>query len=213
MEGKDPVGSMGYDSPLAVLSKKPQLLYNYFKQLFAQVTNPPIDAIREKIVTMVDTTIGAEGNLVKPGPESCRHIRLKTPVLTNQQLQKLRTQQIEEFKSITFSTLFDATSSESNECNMEKALDALFVKADQAVQAGHTLLILSDRGTSEKYAAIPALLAVSGLHHHLIRQGTRTKISILIESGEPREVHHFATLLGYGAEGINPYLAFDSVQA
>ncbi|EPD50849.1 hypothetical protein HMPREF1210_02357 [Paenisporosarcina sp. HGH0030] len=212
MEGKDPVGSMGYDSPLAVLSKKPQLLYNYFKQLFAQVTNPPIDAIREKIVTMVDTTIGAEGNLVKPGPVSCRHIRLKTPVLTNQQLQKLRTQQMEGLKSITFSTLFDATSSERNECNLEKALDALFDKADQAVQAGHTLLILSDRGTSEKYAAIPALLAVSGLHHHLIRQGTRTKISILIESGEPREVHHFATLLGYGAEGINPYLAFDSVR-
>jgi glutamate synthase (NADPH/NADH) large chain/glutamate synthase (ferredoxin) len=210
LEGKDPVGSMGYDSPLAVLSKKPQLLYNYFKQLFAQVTNPPIDAIREKIVTMVDTTIGAEGNLVKPGPESCKHIRLKTPILTNQQLQKLRAQQLDGFKSITFSTLFDATSSGLSDCQMEKALDSLFVKADQAVQEGHTLLILSDRGVSEKYAAIPALLAVSGLHHHLIRQGTRTKISILIESGEPREVHHFATLLGYGAEGINPYLAFDS---
>ncbi|MCZ8537819.1 glutamate synthase large subunit [Paenisporosarcina quisquiliarum] len=213
LEGKDPVGSMGYDSPLAVLSKKPQLLYNYFKQLFAQVTNPPIDAIREKIVTMVDTTIGAEGNLVKPGPESCKHIRLKTPILTNQQLQKLRAQQLDGFKSVTFSTLFDATSNGLSDCQMEKALDSLFVKADQAVQEGHTLLILSDRGVSEKYAAIPALLAVSGLHHHLIRQGTRTKISILIESGEPREVHHFATLLGYGAEGINPYLAFDSVNA
>lgn len=212
-EGKDPVGSMGYDSPLAVLSKKPQLLYNYFKQLFAQVTNPPIDAIREKIVTMVDTTIGAEGNLVMPGPDSCKHIRLKTPILTNQQLQKLRTQQMEGFKSTTFSTLFEANSAESSECRLEKALDALFEKADQAVLEGHTLLILSDRGVSEKYVAIPALLAVSGLHHHLIRQGTRTKISILIESGEPREVHHFATLLGYGAEGINPYLAFDSVRS
>ncbi|MEW9501104.1 glutamate synthase large subunit [Jeotgalibacillus marinus] len=209
IDGKDPVGSMGYDSPLAVLSKKPQLLYNYFKQLFAQVTNPPIDAIRERIITMVDTTIGAEGNLVNPGAESCHHIRLKTPILTNQQLEKIRQQQLDGFKTMTFSTLFDANEGESN---MEKALDAIFEKADQSVKEGTTLLILSDRGVSENQAAIPALLAVSGLHHHLIRQGTRTKVGILIESGEPREVHHFATLLGYGAEGINPYLAYDSVR-
>ncbi|PPA69271.1 glutamate synthase large subunit [Jeotgalibacillus proteolyticus] len=208
-DGKDPVGSMGYDSPLAVLSKKPQLLYNYFKQLFAQVTNPPIDAIREKLITMVDTTIGAEGNLVKPGPDSCKHIRLKTPVLTNRELEKLRQQRLEGFKAVTFSTLFDADGAENS---MEQALDDLFEKADQAVAQETTLLILSDRGVSAQKAAIPALLAVSGLHHHLIRKGTRTKVSILIESGEPREVHHFAMLLGYGAEAINPYLAFDSVR-
>lgn len=208
-EGKDPVGSMGYDSPLAVLSKKPQLLYNYFKQLFAQVTNPPIDAIREKIITMTDTTIGAEGNLVSPNSESCKHIRLKTPLLTNQQLENLRQQELTGFKTMTFSTLFELVAGEGK---LEKALDTLFEKADQAVEEGTTLLILSDRGVSEEQAAIPALLAVSGLHHHLIRQGTRTKVSILIESGEPREVHHFATLIGYGAEGINPYLAFDSIR-
>lgn len=208
-EGKDPVGSMGYDSPLAVLSKKPQLLYNYFKQLFAQVTNPPIDAIREKIITMTDTTIGAEGSLVSPNQDSCKHIRLKTPVLTNRQLQKIRLQNLDGFKTVTFSTLFEA---KMNENKMENALDSLFVKADKAIEEGTTLLILSDRSVSEHQAAIPALLAVSGLHHHLIRQGTRTKVSILLESAEVREVHHFATLLGYGAEGINPYLAFDSIR-
>ena len=208
-EGKDPVGSMGYDSPLAVLSKKPQLLYNYFKQLFAQVTNPPIDAIREKIITMIDTTIGAEGNLVSPNSKSCKHIRLKTPLLTNHQLEKLCQQKLGGFKTMTFSTLFESIEGEGK---LEKALDTLFEKADQAVEEGATLLILSDRGVSEEQAAIPALLAVSGLHHHLIRRGTRTKVSILIESGEPREVHHFATLIGYGAEGINPYLAFDSIR-
>lgn len=209
IEGKDPVGSMGYDSPLAVLSKKPQLLYNYFKQLFAQVTNPPIDAIREKIITMADTTLGAEGNLVKPDAASCQHIRLKTPILTNRELEKLRQQRLDGFKTVTFSTLFDVN---ENEKSMEQALDTLFEKADKAVSEGTTLLILSDRGVTAEKAAVPALLAVSGLHHHLIRQGTRTKVSILIESGEPREVHHFATLLGYGAEAINPYLAYDSIR-
>ncbi len=207
-EGKDPVGSMGYDSPLAVLSKKPQLLYNYFKQLFAQVTNPPIDAIREEIVTMVETTVGAEGNLVNPGPESCRHIRLKTPVLANEQLEKLRVQKRDGFRTETLPILFNVT----DDNGMERALEVLFAKADQAIEDGKTLVILSDRGVDANHAAIPALLAVSGLHHHLIRKGTRTKISILLESGEPREVHHFATLLGYGAEGINPYLAFESLR-
>ena len=208
-DGKDPVGSMGYDSPLAVLSKQPQLLYNYFKQLFAQVTNPPIDAIREEIITAVRTTIGAEGNLTNPGPESSRHIRLETPILTNLELEKLRQQNIKEFKAVTLPILFRA---EAGEAAMEQELEALFVKADKAYEEGATLLILSDRGVNKEFAAIPALLAVSGLHHHLIRQGTRTKVSILIETGEPREVHHFAALLGYGAEGINPYLAFRSIK-
>ncbi|QTC41829.1 glutamate synthase large subunit [Bacillus sp. V3] len=208
-DGKDPVGSMGYDSPLAVLSKKPQLLYNYFKQLFAQVTNPPIDAIREQIVTSVGTTIGAEGNLVDPGPESCRHIRLDTPVLTQEELERLRYQNEEGFKAVTLSTLFNVTEEEDQ---LEGALDKLFARADLAIKEGATLLILSDRGVSKERAAIPALLAVSGLHQHLIRQRSRTKVSLLVESGEPREVHHFATLLGYGAEAITPYLAYESLR-
>ena len=207
-DGKDPVGSMGYDSPLAVLSKKPQLLYSYFKQLFAQVTNPPIDAIREHIITAAQTTIGAEGNLVQPGPGSCRHIRLETPVLTNGQLEKLRKQELPEFKAVTLSILFEAAGGAKA---LEQQLEELFIKADEAFDAGATLLILSDRGVDKQHAAIPALLAVSGLHHHLIRQGTRTRMSILLESAEPREVHHFAALLGYGAEGVNPYLAFKSI--
>lgn len=204
---KDPVGSMGYDSPLAVLSKKPQVLYSYFKQLFAQVTNPPIDAIREKLITMVETTIGAEGNLVDPQPESCRHIRLASPILTNRELEQLRQQDLEGFRTKTLSVLFEAKEEE-----MKPALDRLFEEADQAIEEGNVLLILSDRGVDAKYAAIPTLLAVSGLHHHLIRQGTRTKVSILAETGEAREVHHFATLLGYGAEGINPYIAYESLR-
>ncbi|MCC5801064.1 glutamate synthase large subunit [Rossellomorea vietnamensis] len=208
-DGKDPVGSMGYDSPLAVLSKKPQLLYNYFKQLFAQVTNPPIDAIREQIITSVGTTIGAEGNLVNPGPESCRHIHLKTPIITGEELEKLRHQKEKGFKAVTLSILFDVTEEEDQ---LERTLDDLYEKADQAVADGATLLILSDRGVVREKAAIPSLLAVSGLHHHLIRQGTRTTVSILLESGEPREVHHFATLLGYGAEAINPYLAYETLR-
>lgn len=210
LEGKDPVGSMGYDSPLAVLSKKPQLLYNYFKQLFAQVTNPPIDAIREQIITSVGTTIGAEGNLVAPTPASCRHIYLETPVLTGTEFEKLRQQREEGFKAVTLSILFEVTEEGDQ---LTPTLDRLFEQADQAVEDGTTLLILSDRGVEEKRAAIPALLAVSALHHHLIRKGTRTRVSLLLESGEPREVHHFATLLGYGAEAIYPYLAYESLHS
>jgi glutamate synthase (NADPH/NADH) large chain/glutamate synthase (ferredoxin) len=206
--GKDPVGSMGYDSPLAVLSKKPQLLYNYFKQLFAQVTNPPIDAIREELITQVGTTIGAEGSLVNANPQSCRHIWLDSPVLRNDQLETLRQQDMDGFMAVTLPILFTA---EGGKGHLKSALDKLFKEADKQVENGATLLILSDRGINTELAAIPSLLAVSGLHHHLIRQGTRTKVSLLLESGEAREVHHFATLLGYGAEAINPYLAFDTV--
>ncbi|UOR11405.1 glutamate synthase large subunit [Halobacillus amylolyticus] len=207
-DGKDPIGSMGYDSPLAVLSKRPQLLYNYFKQLFAQVTNPPIDAIREKVVTAVATTIGGEGNLVSPEPESCKQIRLDTPILANQQLEKLRSSQVENFQAKTLSILFEATDKSGQ---LEQALETLFQQADAAMDDGASLLILSDRGMNVHHAAIPALLAVSGLHHHLIRRGMRTKVSLLVESGEPREVHHFAALLGFGAEAINPYLAFEAL--
>ncbi|WP_088007007.1 glutamate synthase large subunit [Indiicoccus explosivorum] len=208
-DGKDPVGSMGYDSPLAVLSERPQLLYSYFKQLFAQVTNPPIDAIREKIVTSARTTIGREGNLTDPSMESCRHIRLETPILTDSETAKLRHQNVPHFKTVTLPILFRA---DSGPGAMEQALEALFEKADRAYKDGAVLLILSDRGVDAEHAAIPALLAVSGLHHHLIRKGTRTKVSLLLESAEPREVHHFAALIGYGAEGINPYLALRTVR-
>ncbi|WP_078553349.1 glutamate synthase large subunit [Bacillus alkalicellulosilyticus] len=206
--GVDPIGSMGYDSPLAVLSKKPQLLYNYFKQQFAQVTNPPIDAIREEIVTATETTIGAEGNLLQPTPESCRHIQLKYPVITNEELAKLRNNKLEGFQSKTLPILFAVKEGVQG---LKPALDHLFAKADEAIAEGTTLLVLTDRGMDEQSAAIPSLLAVAGLHHHLMRQGTRTKVSIILESGEPREVHHFAVLLGYGVEAINPYLAFDTV--
>ncbi|WP_018922714.1 glutamate synthase large subunit [Salsuginibacillus kocurii] len=206
---KDPVGSMGYDSPLAVLSERPQLLYNYFKQLFAQVTNPPIDAIREKIITAVRTTIGREGSLVNPEPESCQKIRLETPILTSKELAKLRHNQLKGFKARTLSILFEVGKDASS---LEKRLDSLCTEAEQAIQAGARLLVLSDRGVNEGQAAIPALLAVSGLHHHLIRKGIRTKASLLVDSAEPREVHHFAMLLGYGAEAIHPYLAFASLE-
>jgi glutamate synthase (NADPH) large chain len=205
-DGKDPIGSMGYDSPLAVLSKRPQLLYNYFKQLFAQVTNPPIDAIQEKIITSVVTTIGPEKNLIKPEPESCKQIQLQTPILTNSQLEKLH---YSSFKTETLSILFPV---ETDTPNFEEILDGLFMKADTAIDNGISLLVLSDRGVDAEYGALPALLAVSGLHHHLIQKGTRSKVSIIIESAEPREVHHFAALLGFGAEAINPYLAFESLR-
>ncbi len=207
--GVEPVGSMGADSSLAVLSERPQLLYSYFKQLFAQVTNPPIDAIREEIIVSWEITIGAEGSLISPKPGSCRRIALETPILDNGELAKIRNIKLEGFKAVTLSMLFAVAEGSRG---MEKALDRLFSEADLAIDGGANLLILSDRGVDGKKAAIPALLAVSGLNHHLIRQGTRTRASILLESGEPREVHHFAALIGYGASAVNPYLVFESLE-
>ncbi|TSB46975.1 glutamate synthase large subunit [Alkalicoccobacillus porphyridii] len=204
----DPVSSMGYDSPLAVLSQKPQLLYSYFKQLFAQVTNPPIDAIREEIVTALGTTIGAEGNLLDANAKSARHIHLPSPIINNEELAKLRNNKLDGFKTAVLPIVFNA---DHKSGSLEQAMQRLFDSADQAMSEGHTLLILSDREMNKHQAAIPALLAVAGLHHELIRKGTRTEVSILLESGEPREVHHHAVLLGYGAEAINPYLVFDSI--
>lgn len=207
--GVEPVGSMGNDAPLAVLSEKPQLLYNYFKQLFAQVTNPPIDAIREEIVTAVGTTIGSEKNLIKPEPDGCQRIRLKTPILSNEELAKIRHIKQDGYQTVTLPILFKVNEGSQG---LERAMDNLFRQADRAIEEGHNLLILSDRGVDRENAAIPALLALSGLHHHLIREGTRTKVSLLLESGEPREVHHFALLLGYGASAINPYLVFETLE-
>jgi len=204
----DPVGSMGNDSPLAVLSDKPQLLYNYFKQLFAQVTNPPIDSIREELVTATGTTVGPERNMLKPEPENSRQIHIKIPVLSNGELAKLRFIQKDGFKAVTLPILFAVKEGTSG---LESALDQLCRAADEAIAGGANLLILSDRGVDKDKAPIPALLAVSCLHHHLIREGTRLKASLLLESGEPREVHHFALLLGYGVSAINPYLAFETL--
>jgi glutamate synthase (ferredoxin) len=205
----EPVGSMGNDAPLAVLSDKPQLLYNYFKQLFAQVTNPPIDSIREEIVTATETWLGSERNLLVPEPETCRRIRLRTPILKNKALRKLRDLDMPGFKSVTLPILFDP---QSGGPGLGQAMDKLCRHASQAIEEGANILILSDRGVSKSRAPIPALLAVAGLHHHLIREGTRTRVSLVLESGEPREVQHFAVLIGYGADAINPYLVFETLE-
>ncbi len=206
--GTEPIGSMGDDTPIAVLSERPQLLYNYFRQLFAQVTNPPIDSIREELITSTEMLLGSEGDVLHPQPHAVRCIRLETPILTNEHLAKLRHIKRQGFRSATLPLLFPAG---GNGASLEKALDVLFAAADVAVEKGANLLILSDRGICREMAAIPALLAAAGLHHHLIAQGTRTRVSLIVESGEPREVHHFACLLGYGVDAINPYLAFETI--
>ena len=207
-DGVEATGSMGTDIPLAVLSDKSKLLYDYFKQLFAQVTNPPIDCIREEIVTSAKTTIGPERNLLKPTPESCHLIALKSPILTNEELAKLKHVAEGEFKSITIPILFDP---KQGARGLEAALKDICAQADRSIDAGVNIIILSDRGVNKANAAIPSLLAVSGLHHHLIREGKRTRVGLVLESGEPREVHHFSVLIGYGCGAINPYLAFETL--
>jgi glutamate synthase (ferredoxin) len=206
--GVQPLGSMGTDTPLAVLSNRPQLLYNYFKQLFAQVTNPPIDPIREEIVTATHTMVGSRGGLLNPKPESCALIRLEQPILTNEELEKLRQVKRPGFLAATLPILFKPADGEKG---LEQAMEELFATADQAIEDGANILILSDRGVSPELAPIPALLATAGLHHHLIRTGTRGRTGLVLESGEPREVHHFALLIGYGCSAINPYLAYDTI--
>ncbi|PAD66788.1 glutamate synthase large subunit [Bacillus sp. 7586-K] len=201
-EGKDPLGSMGNDTPLAVLSDRPQSLFNYFKQLFAQVTNPPIDAIREQIVTSTMTLLGNEGNILHPTKENARRIQLDSPVLSNNQLAQIRLNLFSGFTSRTIKSLFTE--------NLENSLNELCQEADKAIAEGVNIIIISDREMDASHIAIPSLLAVSALHQHLLRQGTRTKVSLIIESGEVREVHHFAALIGYGVDAINPYLTFAS---
>jgi glutamate synthase (ferredoxin) len=280
-DGVEPIGSMGNDTPLAVLSEKPQPLYNYFHQLFAQVTNPPIDALREEIVIDTGVALGSERNLLNPEPESCRSLKLPKPILTDGQLARLRQVDLPGLKAVTLSTLFpvgqaEAVSQRSNvetlkRLNVEAlsprgsrgiptaaakapwsgapllvggdpataengggsfpqrlnvgaferlnvatsplqtAMDALCAAADRAVADGANILILSDRGVDREHPAIPALLALAGVHHHLIRQGSRTRVGLVVESGEPREIHHFALLIGYGAGAINPYLALETL--
>ncbi|MCB9076940.1 MAG: glutamate synthase large subunit [Anaerolineaceae bacterium] len=204
----EPVGAMGNDAPLAVLSDRSRLLYDYFKQLFAQVTNPPIDSIREELITATEVMLGTEGNLLQPGPENAIQIKLKYPILTNGELAKLRYINHKSFKSVTLPILFEV---DQGEAGLEQALEALYAAADKAIADGYNILILSDRGIDRDQAGIPALLAVSGLHHHLIRNGNRTNAALILESGEPREVHHFATLIGYGISAINPYLAYETL--
>jgi glutamate synthase (NADPH) large chain len=206
--GLEPVGSMGTDTALAVLSNRPRLLYDYFKQLFAQVTNPPLDGIREELVTQISTTIGPEGNLLNPLPESCKQVRISSPVLTNEELAKLRDVNIAGHKTKTISILYPV---HEGGTGLGQALIDICNQSQLAANSGYSFIILSDRGVENNKAAIPALLATSAVHHHLIRKGCRTKVGLVVESGEPREIHHFACLIGYGAGAINPYLVFETI--
>lgn len=208
VSGEEPIGSMGVDSSLAVLSEKPQPLFRYFKQNFAQVTNPPIDPIREELVMELTTYIGPEGNLLSEEPEHAHRLELEHPILTNEDFEKIKQISEGHFKAKTFEILFDP----SKKHDMRNSLDRVCADAAKAVrEQGVNLIILTDHGVGEKKAAIPSLLAVAGLHHYLIREGLRTRAGIVLESGEPREVAHFALLCGYGANAINPYLAFETI--
>ena len=208
-DAKEPISAMGMDIPLAVLSKRPQLLYNYFKQLFAQVTNPAIDALREEIVTGTEVFIGASGNFTEDAPGNCKKLRLDTPILDSKTYAKILNLNEDGFKTIVIDMLYDI------ECGgfaLETALEKLFENAEKAIDDGATILVLSDRNFTKDKAGIPALLAVGGLHHHLIRKGLRGRADIILDSGEPAEVHHFATLVGYGVSAVHPYLAYRMVE-
>ena len=208
-DGVEAIGSMGNDTPLAVLSNKSRLLYDYFKQLFAQVTNPPIDSIREEIITSTETRLGSEGNLLNPDPLACRRVELKWPVLTNEEFAKIRRLDQPGFKVGVLPILFRATRGEKG---LAKAMEEICLIARRMIEDEEvTVLILSDRGVTKEFAPIPALLAVAGLHHYLIREGLRTRISMVLETGEAREVHHFSLLIGYGCSAINPYVAFETI--
>ena len=208
-DGKDPVGAMGADAPLAILSEKPQLLYNYFKQMFAQVTNPPIDSIREEMVTSTRVMLGNSGNLTDPNKTGTYALSMRTPILTNQELASIKALSCRRMKSVTLPILFDPSKGVDG---MREALKELCEKAEEAARTDQNVLILSDRGVDANHAPIPALLAVAAVHNHLIRKVLRTEIGLILESGEPREVHHFCTLIGYGVTAINPYLAFETVK-
>ena len=206
--GEEAIGSMGTDTPLAVLSDHAPSLFNYFKQLFAQVTNPPLDAIREELVTSMSTALGPERNLLNPEPESCRMIKILSPIIDNDDLAKLRHINVPGFRSATLPMAFKV--SEGGD-GMRRALDDLFETATMAIKSGANILILSDRQIDKDYAPIPSLLATSGLHHHMVREGLRTKATLIVETGDAREVHHYCLLIGYGASAINPYLAFETL--
>jgi glutamate synthase domain-containing protein 2/glutamate synthase domain-containing protein 1/glutamate synthase domain-containing protein 3 len=207
-KGEEAVGSMGTDTPLAVLSDRQPSLFNYFKQLFAQVTNPPLDAIREELVTSMSTALGPERNLLNPEPESCRMIKILSPIIDNDDLAKVRNISHESFRAVTLPMRFKVAERGKG---MRRALADLCQTATAAIRSGATILILSDRQIDKDYAPIPSLLATSGLHHHLVREGARTKATLIVETGDAREVHHYCLLIGYGASAINPYLAFETI--
>ena len=206
LNGSESIGAMGIDTPLAVLSNRHQPLFNYFKQLFAQVTNPPIDSIREKIVTATTVYLGKDGNILEEQPENCKNLKINNPILTNTDLLKIKNMKVEGFKVETIPITYYKNTS------IEKAIDHLFVEVDRAHREGANIIILSDRGVDENHVAIPSLLAVGAVQHYLVQTKKRTSMAVILESGEPRDVHHFATLLGYGASAINPYLAQESIQ-
>jgi glutamate synthase (NADPH/NADH) large chain len=209
VKAEEPVGSMGIDTPLACLSDKPQLLFNYFKQTFAQVTNPAIDPIREGLVMSLNTYIGSEGNILDETPKNCHTLKLRHPVISNWRLEKIRRVSWGDFLATSLPMLFRVAGGEQQ---LERALETLCRRASLAIKSGYTLLILSDRGVDEEYAPIPSLLALSAVHNHLIREKTRNQVALIVESGEPREVMHFALLLGYGASAVNPYLAIETLE-
>ena len=206
--GAEPVGSMGNDAPIAVLSDKPQLVFNYFKQLFAQVTNPPLDAIREELVTALEAPLGEVRNLLDETPEHCHQLKLPYPILTNEELERVRRIQVGNIRATTLSALFKVKEGPGS---LERAVESLCDEAARAAREGNAILIISDRGVDAKHAPIPSLLATSAVHHHLIREGLRMKVGLVVESGEPREVMHFALLVGYGAGAVNPYLAYETL--
>ena len=206
LNGSESIGAMGIDTPLAVLSNRHQPLFNYFKQLFAQVTNPPIDSIREKVVTSTTVYLGKDGNILEEQPENFKNLKINNPILTNTDLLKIKNMKVEGFKVETIPITYYKNTS------LEKAIDHLFVEVDRAHREGTNIVILSDRGVDENHVAIPSLLAVGAVQHYLVQTKKRTSMAVILESGEPRDVHHFATLLGYGASAINPYLAQESIQ-
>ena len=206
LNGSENTGAMGIDVPLAVLSNQHQPLFNYFKQLFAQVTNPPIDSIREEIVTSTMIYLGTAGNVLEEKEDNCNMLQINNPILTNTDLMKIKTMNVPGLKAETVPITYYKNTS------LEKAIDHLFVEVDRVNRDGANIIILSDRGVDENHVAIPSLLAVAAVQHHLVQTKKRTSLSLVLESGEPREVHHFATLLGYGASAINPYLAQESIQ-
>jgi len=208
INGEEALGSMGNDTPLAVLSDKPQLLFNYFKQTFAQVTNPPIDPLREELVMSLRVLLGAEQNLFDETPEHCHRLALSKPLLTNEQLQSIKDLDFRNLRSVTLPMLFPV---EKHGAGLEAALQQLCVQAESAIDDGYTVIVLTDRAHDKHNAPMPSLLATAAVHHHLIRKGKRSQCGLVIEAGEPREVMHFCLLLGYGAAAINPYLAYETV--
>ena len=212
-EGSEAIGSMGTDTPLAVLSDRPRILFDYFQQLFAQVTNPPLDAIREELVTSLSSTLGPEDNLLQPGPDSCRQVELPFPIIDNDDLARLihvdddRT--YPHLAAHVVSGLFRVADGGDG---LRAALERVCLEASAAIGRGNRILVLSDRDSDAEWAPIPSLLLTSAVHHHLIREKTRTRVGLIVESGDAREVHHMALLIGYGAGAINPYLAFETVE-